>query len=460
MVRNKIASVVMGVSLVATTACGDTPNSEDFNVVKDTPQTPQYVDMGSRPIETLPKWERGMLDIHFINATTGESYLIVMPDGTKMLVDAASSLTQNGNKEIFGRWKPNGRGSQIVGDYVRSCLNSADEPLDYLLVTHFHNDHIGGYDESLPYSQFTKSYRINGVTEILDLFKVNKIVDRGYPNYDYPYDLMNASKNANIAAIVKNYRQATAWHSINRGLQREGFRPGTTTQFEMKRSPQDFPDFKIQNLYVNGQIWTGSGEEVRDIFPSKESFSGSGDNSDAMPSENHCSTAFTIHYGKFDFYGGADVCNSGVTTYSWKGVENELAKVVAPVDVMKADHHGVSGANAPSLLSKLDPAVILCSTWQDIHPRAEVHARFVSNATHGGTTKLFYGNLAQSMFATFESGMRNIQSREGHVVVRVFPGGDSYIIYVVQDKTQYPMGSNEWVWGKHVVRTFGPYQCK
>ena len=32
--------------------------------------------------EVLPAWEEGIMDIHFINSTTGESVFIVMPDGS------------------------------------------------------------------------------------------------------------------------------------------------------------------------------------------------------------------------------------------------------------------------------------------------------------------------------------------------------------------------------------------
>src|SRR5690554_6729158 len=36
----------------------------------------------------LPAWEKGYLDIHFINTGRGDAAFIVMPDGSSLLVDA------------------------------------------------------------------------------------------------------------------------------------------------------------------------------------------------------------------------------------------------------------------------------------------------------------------------------------------------------------------------------------
>ena len=81
--------------------------------------------------EVLPAWEEGIMDIHFINSTTGESVFIVMPDGTQLLIDAASSTVATNsnanttNTGIRSRWDPtktNTRGSQIITDYIRKCM--------------------------------------------------------------------------------------------------------------------------------------------------------------------------------------------------------------------------------------------------------------------------------------------------------------------------------------------------
>lgn len=110
--------------------------------------------------KTIPAWQEGVMDIHFINTTTGESMFVIFPDGTQMLIDAASSsVTTNSNSNttntgIRSRWDPtltSTRGSQIITDYIRKCMVwTGNSTIDYAVLTHFHNDHFGGYTSSLP----------------------------------------------------------------------------------------------------------------------------------------------------------------------------------------------------------------------------------------------------------------------------------------------------------------------
>jgi beta-lactamase superfamily II metal-dependent hydrolase len=68
------------------------------------------------------------LEIYFIDAEGGQATLIVTPSGESLLVDAG-----------FGRDSP---------DRILDAARAAGlERIDYLLVTHFHGDHIGGIPE-------------------------------------------------------------------------------------------------------------------------------------------------------------------------------------------------------------------------------------------------------------------------------------------------------------------------
>ena len=112
------------------------------------------------------------MDIHFINTTTGESMFVIFPDGTQMLIDAASSsVTTNSNSNttntgIRSRWDPtltSTRGSQIITDYIRKCMVwTGNSTIDYAVLTHFHNDHFGGYTSSLPKSSNSDTYSLIG----------------------------------------------------------------------------------------------------------------------------------------------------------------------------------------------------------------------------------------------------------------------------------------------------------
>ena len=81
--------------------------------------------------KVLPAWQKGEMDIHFINTTTGECAFLIMPDGTQMLIDAASSListNSNGsttNTGIRSRWDPTKtgtRGSMLIANYLKKCM--------------------------------------------------------------------------------------------------------------------------------------------------------------------------------------------------------------------------------------------------------------------------------------------------------------------------------------------------
>src|SRR5690606_8392419 len=57
--------------------------------------------------KVLPDWEEGYLDIHAINTGRGESTLLIFPDGTTMLVDAAASLIDPNHEIPPPAQKPN-----------------------------------------------------------------------------------------------------------------------------------------------------------------------------------------------------------------------------------------------------------------------------------------------------------------------------------------------------------------
>ena len=82
--------------------------------------------------EALPAWKEGVLDIHFINTSTGECCFMIFPDGTQMLVDAAGSHNPTGpvgsttNVGIRSRWDPmkdsGFRAGEFIADYIQKCM--------------------------------------------------------------------------------------------------------------------------------------------------------------------------------------------------------------------------------------------------------------------------------------------------------------------------------------------------
>lgn len=71
------------------------------------------------------------LEIFFIDVEGGQSTLIVTPAGRSLLIDAG-----------YG-----GRAARDAERIVAATREAHIERIDYLLITHFHNDHVGGVPE-------------------------------------------------------------------------------------------------------------------------------------------------------------------------------------------------------------------------------------------------------------------------------------------------------------------------
>lgn len=395
----------------------------------------------------LPAWQEGMMDIHFINTTTGESVFVIFPDGTQMLIDAASSSVKTNsnsnttNSGIRSRWDPTltgTRGSQIITDYIRKCMEwTGNQTIDYMVATHFHNDHIGGYDSSLPLSTNSSTYALIGCAEIFDNFKIGELIDRGYPDYNYPFDMATMADNA---PSCNNYINAVKWHVANQRFHAAIFQAGSNSQIVQKYDAAAYPTVEVQNVAVNGEIWTGTGTATQKTFPSLSEISyedskdiQSGDN---CPPENINSCVMKISYGDFDFFAGGDLQYNGRSTYAWKDAELPCAKVVGQVELMKANHHGVTNTNQEEALKILNPQTIVVSSWMDSHPRTNVLNGmeaalpscdfFITNFWRGARPDGVDDQV------TAEEAAR-VKGYDGHVVVRVTDSGEKYRVVTITD---------------------------
>ena len=107
----------------------------------------------------LPHWEEGFLDIHTIATGRGDACLIIMPDGTTMMIDAGDNGKAKDKQHPDGSMKPGEWQARYMKHFMEGLPGGG--ALDYAMVTHLHDDHIGSVRDALPGSD---GYALSGIT--------------------------------------------------------------------------------------------------------------------------------------------------------------------------------------------------------------------------------------------------------------------------------------------------------
>jgi beta-lactamase superfamily II metal-dependent hydrolase len=396
----------------------------------------------------LPPWQRGMLDIHQINTGTGDSALFIFPDGTTMLLDAGA-VNRSGERppHYDAPQRPDAaqRAGESIVRYVRR--HHPDGPggaLDYAALTHFHGDHMGTLLPDSPLST-SGAYKLTGITDVGDAVAIRTLLDRGWPDYNYPAP--------SGGAMMLNYRAFLKWQVANRGLQVERFEPGRADQIVLRRGRGEFPNFEIRNLAANGFVWTGSGTAARNRFPDG-----------ILPIENNCSLAFRLTYGAFTYFNGGDMAGAlAPNAPAWGEMESAVAWVTGPVDAHALNHHGTNDAANAFFLSVLRPRVHILSTYASSQPSPDVMRRMLSEKIHPGPRDIFMTNsdwpgrrehmvklFGEADTAWLQAQIAKIAARQGNVLLRVEAGGARYRVIVIDDSRA----------DGHVLSVHGPYTAR
>lgn len=369
--------------------------------------------------EPLPAWQDGYLDIHFINTGRGDAALIVFPDGTSLQVDAGEGDWGDSPRRV----KPVPDASRPAGEwlarYARRVLAVRDEPkIDYAFLTHLHGDHMSGYPELAKH------------------VPIGTMLDRGYPDYDYPAPLEGGSDAAAYVDFVRNGVRSGAFEA-------ERVRPGSPRQVRLLRDPEGYPEFETRMIAANGEVWTGVAENTRKHFPDNYR--------DQPPTENQCSAALRISYGSFDFYTGGDM--PGMLQPGqpiWMDVETPVAKAVGPVEVAAANHHGNRDSTNAFFVASLRPRLWMLQVWSANHPGEDVQTRLLSKHLYPDERDILATNMMQANLDVIGASLERLLSRQGHIVVRVEPGGASYRALILEDADE----------SMRVTAVHGPYTAR
>ena len=380
--------------------------------------------------DKFPPWSAGYLDIHHINTGKGESVFFILPDGTTMLADAGATARSK-PRVTDSRPDTSRAPGEWIARYVQHMMQHQPEKrLDYVLLTHFHDDHIG---ELMPGLKTAKGgYKLTGISEVGEYLSIGKLIDRGWPNYNWPAPPTEE--------YVKNYIQFVQWQTNHNRMQAEQFRVGVNDQVTLIHQPNRYPNFEVRNIAANGHVWTGTGTNERNYFPAMEDLSPK-----EYPSENMVSIAFRLSYGKFDYFNGGDL-TTGEAGH-WRDIETPVGLVTGPVDVCEANHHAYYDAMGERFLQALRPRVHIIQVWAPSHPSPSVLARMLSAWTYPGPRDVFATNIMQET-RIVNGRIDQLKSQQGHIVVRVCPGGESYMIYILDDTQE----------NYKVIAIHGPYQ--
>lgn len=395
----------------------------------------------------LSAWAEGCLDIHAINSGRGECTFYIMPDGTTMCVDAGE-IGPNAGEHSKVDQKPNAniRPFRVYGEYIKYFLPGKVSYMDYMLMTHFHNDHFGSGNEAT-FNEISKggmTWRQTGIMAVYDIVPFDKMIDRAYSSNDKEYKWV-AESGGSVSSGVDSYANFIYWARTAKGLRVERAKNGSTTQIKMVNDAAKYPTFKVQINAVNGEYWNGS----ESIDPYGES----------KPAENGNSISFLMSYGNFDYLASGD---AGANTK----IENNLAKSInKKIEAMKSHHHFSWDTMSATSMKIYQPKVVVSQSFYDHQPDMG-HSwtcggmSYASNsnqafqkawASYGADEdkNWYFTNIHPKTAEVYPAEVAKVRSRNGHVVIRVKEGGSEFYVYVLDDTdSKY-----------NVKQIDGPFSC-
>lgn len=350
----------------------------------------------------LPDWQEGYLDFHSIATGQGESTFIKMPDGTTMLIDAGdvgeawTKVHLPDSSKTPGEW---------IAHYVRHFNKRSADPsrLDYFLLSHFHDDHLGSHNK--PGS---------GYFDVLKTVSFDRIIDRGWPDYDFP----SREAITKVCPAMDQYIP-TVRKQVADGAVAEQFKVGSRKQIRLLNDPKKY-DFEVYNIAANAVRHSGKGTKTVPMWPKGYDVT--------KYDENVFSCAFTVRYGKFKYYLGGDLSGARSEKQRARDCETQIAPLVGPVTVMKANHHGQVDGGMPVFLWTLRPDVIVVQCSEYGHPKTPTAQRYLDPVYPGRRDIYITGDISrrdlkEEIWSTFKP--------YGHVVVRVYEGGERYQVFVL-----------------------------
>ena len=376
--------------------------------------------------KTLPAWSEGHLDIHLINTGRGECCFYILPDGTTLLVDAGEVATTSGSVAQ----KPNDQIRPYIAyaNYIKHFLPAGKSAIDYCAPSHLHIDHIGS--ASMATDVADAGYRKSGLLALYDKVPYNHILDGAYPTYTEDETTPKIE-----GELAEDWATFVTWGVKEGRFTAECFSVGKE-QIVLRNNSKKYNNFSILNICANGFVWGKDESGKQTILGSKAKTGG-----------NPASCGFHITYGKFDYLACGDLTSSAQNLMAFYfrdfiGCGN--------LDAFKSNHH-LAANSWGSQMQK-----------QNFNPRVVLNHCFASNKPDVAkliqilpAIESFYAtNIHPDIEAHPEVAANNLLDKitayNGHIVLRVAPGGDSFYVYMLDDSNF-----------KYRVKSIhGPYKSK
>ncbi len=228
--------------------------------------------------QVAPLGEPRGLKIAFVNVQWGDGVIIVGPTGKCMVFDAGA----------------NGMGTQAMVPQLRKMGVTR---IDYVVVSHYHGDHVGGMDE------------------VMAAFPFDQVWDRGTRN------------TSGFGGSFTTYVNLA-------GSKRKTVSLGQV--FDLGDGA------KATVLAYDGNVL---GSSTRHAIDNTTNY------------ENSASMVLRLDYGDFSCWLGGDLTGAG----SRYDMETPVSKVCGDVDVYLANHHGWDDGSNQALLDTIDPEVCVIS---------------------------------------------------------------------------------------------------
>ncbi|HTD94218.1 MAG TPA: hypothetical protein VK644_10415, partial [Chitinophagaceae bacterium] len=340
-----------------------------------------------------------------------------------------------------------------IASYINQVAPQERKPvINYAILSHFHEDHMGSWYEGAPRSA-KGDYFLSGITGIGELITIERLFDRGFPAYDIPYNMKGKEYEEALKKTpggekyrkgMQNYfsfiGQREKEHLLNGNVH-----AGSRAQIALQYDQKSYTGFYVQNIKSNGMVWNGKDTGTFNIFPQMKP-----NDPTTYPSENALSQGIVIKYGDFTYYTGGDI--PGNVQYgqsSWMDVETPVSKSVGRVDIATMDHHGNRDAVNENMIKNLQPRVWIEQSWSSDHPGHETLIRLTTPFLYNGPRDLFTTNMLQPNRDVIGPLIdKSYKSQQGHILVRVLPGGKSYYVIILDDAVPTLV----------VKDVFGPYE--